>query len=296
VAGAAQLSAAVAQASPQPSFYAREYNNRELVPDHAKFMARWQQASLEARAKLGGYLDRRYGGAPGETIDLFPARNGDGTCLLFIHGGYWRSLDKSDHSFIAPAWVEAGVSVAVVNYDLCPKVTVEAIVRQMLRAARWLWLNAGDYGIDENRLFVSGHSAGGHLTAMMMAALWPIFDRRLPAGLFKGGLAVSGIYDVRPIVEVPWLNVDLKLDEAAARKLSPALLPPATRAPVMTCVGAEESSEFRRQNALLGKRWKDVLAGDIVVPGAHHFSVIDGLGDPSSALFAGARRLMGLAQ
>jgi len=294
------LSARAAQASPQPSpqssLYAREYNNRELVPDHARFIARWQHASAEARASLGGYLDRRYGGAPGETIDLFPARKGDGTCLFFIHGGYWRSLDKSDHSFIAPAWVEAGVSVAVVNYDLCPKVTMESIVRQMLRAARWLWLNAGDYGIDENRLFVSGHSAGGHLTAMMMAALWPIFDRRLPASLFKGGVAVSGIYDLRPIVDVPWLNADLKLDEAAARKLSPAFLPAATRAPVMTCVGADESSEFRRQNALLGERWKGVLAGDLVVPGAHHFSVIDGLGDPSSALFAGARRLMGLAQ
>jgi arylformamidase len=129
---------------------------------------------------------------------------------------------------------------------------------------------------------------------MMMAALWPIFDRRLPGNVFKGALAVSGIYDLRPIVEVPWLNADLKLNEASARKLSPAFLPAATRAPLTTCVGAAESSEFRRQNALLGERWRGVLAGDIVVPGAHHFSVIDGLGDPSSALFAGARRLMGL--
>ena len=290
----AQAAHASAQSTPHSSFYAREYNNRELVPDHAKFIARWQQASADARSKLGGYLDRRYGAAPGETIDLFPARKGDGTCLLFIHGGYWRSLDKSDHSFVAPALVEAGVSVAVVNYDLCPRVRIDDIVRQLLRASRWLWLNAGDYGIDEKRLFVSGHSAGGHLTAMMMAALWPIFDRRLPAGLFKGGLAVSGVYDLRPIVEVPWLNVDLKLDEATARKLSPLFLPPATRAPVMTCVGADESSEFRRQNALLGERWRNVLAGDLVVPGAHHFSVIDGLGDPASALFAGACRLMGV--
>ena len=286
--------AAAEQPSAHSSFYAREYNNRELVPDHARFIARWQQASADARAKLGGYLDRRYGEAPGETIDLFPARNGNGTCLFFIHGGYWRSLDKRDHSFIAPAWVDAGVSVAVVNYDLCPKVSIEEIVRQMLRAARWLWLNAGDYGIDEKRLFVSGHSAGGHLTAMLMAALWPIFDRQLPANLFKGGIAVSGVYDLRPVLEVPWLNVDLKLDEAEARRLSPAFLPPATRAPVLTCVGAEESSEFRRQNALLGERWRSVLVGDIVVPGAHHFSVIDDLGDPASALFAGARRLMGL--
>jgi len=277
------------------SFYAREYNNRELVPEHPQFIARWQTASEKARSALNGYLDRRYGEAPGETIDLFPARQGSGACLLFIHGGYWRSLDKKDFSFLAPAWVEAGVSVAVVNYDLCPKVTIEEIVRQMLNAGRWLWLHAGDYGIDEAQLFVSGHSAGGHLTAMMMAALWPLFDRRLPKSVFKGGLAISGVYDLRPLAQVPWLNADLRLDDTQAQKLSPAFLPAATRAPLVTCVGGDESSEFRRQNALLGERWRGVLAADIPMAGANHFSVIDGLADSSSALFAGARRLMGLA-
>ena len=276
------------------SFFAREYNNRELVPDHPKHFARWQQGSADARAKLNCTLDLRYGSAPGETIDLFPARKGDGSCLVFIHGGYWRSLDKSDFSFIAPAWVEAGVSVAVVNYDLCPKVTIETIVRQMLNAARWLWLRGGDYGIDGRRLYVSGHSAGGHLTAMLMAALWPIFDQRLPADLFKGGLPISGIYDLRPLVQAPWLNADLRLDEPKALKLSPAYLPPTSRAPLMTCVGGDESSEFLRQNALLGARWRKVLAGDIAMPGKNHFSVVDGLADPASPLFAGARRLMGL--
>ena len=278
-----------------PAFLAREYNNRELVPEHSKFFERWTRDSERARAALGGYLDRRYGDAPGETIDLFPARKGNGSCLLFIHGGYWRSLDKRDFSFIAPAWVDAGVSVALVNYDLCPRVTVEEIVRQMLRASRWLWLHAGDFGIDEKRLYVSGHSAGGHLTAMMMAALWPLFDRKLPRTLFRGGLAISGLYDLRPLVQVQWLNTDLRLNEAQARKLSPAFMPAATQAPLVTCVGGGESSEFRRQNALLGERWRGVLAGDVTVPGANHFSVVDGLAEPASALFAGARRLMGLA-
>lgn len=277
-----------------PGLYAREYDNRELVPEHPRFFARWQADSEKARAALNGYLDRRYGPAPGETIDLFPSRKGNGACLFFIHGGYWRALDKKDFSYLAPAWVDAGVSVAVVNYDLCPRVTVEEIVRQMLRASAWLWLHAGDYGIDENHLYVAGHSAGGHLAAMLMAALWPLHDRRLPKRVFQGALAISGIYDLRPLVQVPWLNADLKLDDGRARKLSPAFLPPATKAPLMTCVGGEESSEFRRQNALLGERWHDVLALDIAMPGAHHFSVIDALADPSSALFAGARRLMGL--
>src|SRR5439155_512396 len=137
------------------------------------------------------YLERRYGDMPGETLDLFPARKGDGSCMLFIHGGYWRSLDKRDFSFLAPAWVDAGVSLAVVNYDLCPKVTMEEIVRQMLRASRWLWLHAEEYGMDQDRLYVCGHSAGGHLTAMMMSALWPVFDARLPKDLWKGWLAIS---------------------------------------------------------------------------------------------------------
>ena len=272
------------------------YNNRELVPDHPQYFARWAELSARARSTMTCYLDRRYGEAPGETVDIFPARKGDGSCMMFIHGGYWRALDKKDFSFLAPAWVDAGVSLAVVNYDLCPRVTMEEIVRQMLRASRWLWLHAEDFGMDQDRLYVAGHSAGGHLTAMMMCAQWPAFDRALPKDLWKGGLAISGVYDLRPLLQVEWLNVDLRLDEASALKLSPAFMPPATRAPVMTCVGGDESSEFLRQNALLGSRWRAAFAGDIPMPGRHHFSVIDGLADQKSALFAGARRLMKLDQ
>src|SRR6185436_8113949 len=270
----------------------REYNNLALVPNHGKWVAKWGHDSAQARATMTCHLDQRYGEAPGESMDIFPARKGDGSCMMFIHGGYWRARDKQDFSFLAPAWVSAGVSLAIVNYDLCPAVSVEEIVRQMLRASCWRWLHAEDYGMDEDRLYVSGHSAGGHLTAMMMAALWPAFDARLPKDLFKGGLAISGIYDLRPLVQAAWLNADLHLDEAAALKASPAFLPPATRAPVMTCVGGDESSEFRRQNALLGERWR--IAGDIAMPGTHHFSVLDGLAAPASALFGGARRLMRL--
>jgi arylformamidase len=272
----------------------REYNNRELVPDHAQYFARWAEASARARNTMTCHLDLRYGDMPGETVDLFPARKGDGSCLMFIHGGYWRSLDKSDHSFLAPSWVDAGVSLAVVNYDLCPKVGIEQIVQQMLRASRWLWLHAEAYGMDQDRLYVGGHSAGGHLTAMLMCALYPVFDPRLPKDLWKGGLAISGIYDLRPLIQVDFLQSDLRLDAASALKLSPAFMSPATRAPVMTCVGGEESSEFLRQNALIGERWRAAFAGDIRMPGRHHFSVLDGLADQGSPLFAGARRLMKL--
>ncbi len=116
----------------------------------------------------------------------------------------------------------------------------------------------------------------------------------MPGDLNKGSLAISGVYDMRPLLQVGWLQPDLRLDEVSALRLSPAFLPPATRAPVMTSVGGGESSEFRRQNALLGERWRGAFAGDIAMPGCHHFSVVDGLGVQSSPLFAGARRLMKL--
>ena len=201
-----------------------QYNNRALVPEHPRYFAQWAQTSASARKALAHEPDRRYGDMPGETLDFFPSSRGEGACMMFIHGGYWRSLDKSDFSFLAPAWVDAGVSLAVVNYDLCPKVTIEEIVRQMLRASRWLWLHAGELGVDRERLYLSGHSAGGHLVAMMMAALFPAFDRRLPKDLWKGGLAISGVYDLRPLPQVAFLQSDLRLDAESALRLSPAFL------------------------------------------------------------------------
>jgi arylformamidase len=173
-------------------------------------------------------------------------------------------------------------------------VSIERIVQQMLAASVWLYRHAEQYGMDEDRLYVSGHSAGGHLAAMMLAALWPVVDASLPRNLYKGGLAVSGVYDLRPLVHVDWLRGDLRLDEASAFKASPAYLPPATRAPLALAVGGLESSEFKRQNALLAERWKRVLQEDVAMPGTDHFTVVDGLGDASSPLFAGARRLMKL--
>ena len=275
-------------------FYNREYNARAMVPEHARYFQSWSERSARARATMICYLDREYGPAPGEKLDFFPARKGDGTVLMFIHGGYWRSLDKADFSYLAPVLVDAGVSLAVVNYDLCPRVTVEEIVREMRRASAWLYLHAEEYGADCDRLHVAGHSAGGHLAAMMMCALWPVLDQRLPRDLFKGALAISGLYDLRPIALARFVNADLRLDEAAALKASPAVMPPATRAPVYTCVGGAESSEFKRQNALLAERWRSAVAGDVAMPGHHHFSVVDELANPASALFAGAKRMMKL--
>ena len=278
------------------AFLSREYNNRELFPDHAQHFARWAESSARARSSMTCYLDRTYGDSPGETLDIFPSRKGDGSALMFIHGGYWRSLDKRDFSFLAPAWVDAGVSLVVVNYDLCPKVTIERIVQQMLAASVWLYRHAEQYGMDEERLFVSGHSAGGHLAAMMLAALWPVVDASLPKNLYKGAIAVSGVYDLRPLVGIDWLKNDLRLDEPAAFKVSPAFLPPATRAPLALAVGGLESSEFKRQNGLLAARWKPVVQDSLTLAGRDHFTVVDELAEPHSKLFAASRRVMGLGR
>ncbi|MFN3567075.1 MAG: alpha/beta hydrolase [Burkholderiaceae bacterium] len=273
-------------------FCEREYNARAAIPDHPQIFARWAEQAAATRRLRPCLVDLPYGESSAEKLDLFPARNDNAPLLVFIHGGYWRSLDKSDFSWVASPFVNHGIAVALPNYGLAPKVALEDIVRQTLRALAWLYRNADQYGFDPNRIYVSGHSAGAHLTAMTMAALWDVYAPDLPRNLVKGGLAISGLYDLEPLVHAPFVNVDLKLDVARARRLSPAYMPPATRAPLYTAVGALESSEFRRQNALIGRRWSANLVRDVPMPGCNHLTVCDELASPASPLFDAAIELV----
>jgi len=270
------------------------YNNRAAVPDHPKFFARWGERSAAARRSLRCYLDVPYGTHAMEKMDIFPGEGRGRALLMFIHGGYWRALDKQDHSFLAPELVKRGVTVAVPNYALCPAVTIAEIVRQMLQACAWLWRNGGHFGAPYGNLYVSGHSAGGHLTAMMMAALWPAFAGDLPKAVVSGGLAISGVYDLREIPNVPSINGDVRLKPAEAWQVSPMAYPPATGAPLYLAAGGKELPPFVDQNKAFGERWKKVLAQDIPCPDDHHFSILEKLADPSSALFKGAMRMMKL--
>ena len=270
------------------------YNNRAAVPDHPQYFARWAEKSAAARKSLRSYLDVPYGTHAMEKMDIFPAQGRGRALLMFIHGGYWRALDKKDHSFVAPELVKRGVTVAVPNYALCPAVTIADIVRQMLQACAWLWCNGGHFGAPYGNLYVSGHSAGGHLTAMMMAALWPAFARDLPKAVVSGGLAISGVYDLRDIPNVPSINGDVRLKPAEAWQVSPMAYPPATGAPLYLAAGGKELPPFVDQNKAFGERWKKVLAQDIPCPDDHHFSILEKLADPSSALFKGAMRMMKL--
>jgi len=270
----------------------REYNARASIPDHPQIFARWAEQGAQARRRRAGLIDVPYGDDEGERLDFFPTMNRSSPLLVFIHGGYWRSLDKSDFSWIAPPFLDAGIAVAFLNYGLAPRVRVEDMVRQQLGALAWLYVRAEDLGFDRGRIVVGGHSAGGHLTAMMLAAQWPAFDPALPSDLVKAGVAISGLFDLEPLVPLPFINTDLQLDVATARKVSPVHLPPATGAPLLTAVGALESDEFKRQSQLIHTAWPHVAREELEVAGANHLTVCDALADPGSALFRAALDLV----
>lgn len=255
-----------------PSWYEQEYNPRLTVPDATKYFQRWAEESARARALLSYLPDLRYGPGEKETLDLFPAVNSP-FLLIFFHGGYWRAFDKTDFSWIAVPLIEAGVSVAIVNYALCPSVTLPEIADQCRRAVAWLYTNMFQYGI--NVPFVlSGHSAGGHLVAELFSTNWESYC--IPPEAFAGGIAISGLFDLEPLLNVS-VNTDIRLTKQVAREMSPAYKKPWLQAPLVVAVGAFESSEFHRQSKLLVERWPGIARGPVVVPGAHHFNVLEAL-------------------
>src|SRR3984893_4836860 len=268
------------------AFAEREYNLRAAFPDHLQWFARWADDSERSRASMRVVRDVRYGRGPKQIVDLFPAEHPRGV-LLFIHGGYWRALDKDDHSFIAPPFVAEGIGVAVVNYDLCPGVRIAHIVEQCRQAVDWLTREGESHGVPAQRLIVGGHSAGGHLTAMMFATDWKA--RGTSAGAIVAGVSISGVFDLEPLVNVS-LNSDLGLDPQSARELSPIHLDPRLDVPLLLAAGADETSEFIRQSRGLWQRWPRCRPrkrdGPLFVSGKHHFSVLSEFADPQSELFA----------
>jgi len=270
--------------NPDADYYTRQFNARLLVPEHPIIFTRWKKDSLRVRRTSAGLFDLAYGEAPGERLDFFPARGSAAPLLVFIHGGWWRSLDKSDFSFIAPAYTAAGFNVALTNYTLAPHASLADIVREQLRAIAWLYRHAEQYDFDPNRIVVAGHSAGGHLGAMLMAAHWPVFGADLPRDLIKGAVLLSGIFDLEPVRHAGFVNDDLKLTESDVGMLSPAWLPQAHPTPFVTAYGALESDEFRLQTELIGRQWKSTLQAELALPGLNHLTVCDAFGDAGHAL------------
>jgi len=236
-----------------------------------------------------------YGTHETERLDLFLPHRPSRALLLFIHGGYWRALDKRDFSFVAPAFTRAGVTVAVANYALCPAVEVRDIVLQMVQACAWLYRNGANFGAPRGSLHVCGHSAGGHLAAMMLACEWPRHATDLPTKVVQGALAISGLYDLRDIVKVPSLNGEVRLTAKSALPVSPAFLPPATDAPFYMAVGEKETGGFHIQQDLMRGRWASVLKQEVLSAGSNHFGVLEALLEEGSPVHAAALRMMDLA-
>jgi arylformamidase len=276
----------------QKTDYDLLYNPRRTVSGYEEIFDRWERDSERARARLDCYLDVPYGAAETETLDLFRAKGASRGLLMYVHGGYWRSLDKKRFSFIATALVESGVTVAVPNYALCPSVQVADIVMQMVQASAWLYRNGTNFGAPAGQIALCGHSAGGHLAAMMFACDWPEYSPDLPKRLVSGALSISGLYDLTEIVKVPSINGDVRLTEKAALKVSPAFLPPATDARLYTAVGTEENEGFHIQKRLIAEKWARVHRADIPCPGRNHFTVLDELCDPGTRLFKSVLELM----
>jgi arylformamidase len=288
---------------PDAAWLDRQYNNRALVPDHARHFAEWAAASRRARESLPAMLDVRYGHGDGETLDIFPAARVPGRppapVLVFIHGGYWRSLDKSDHSFLAPAFVEQGACVVMPNYALCPAVTIPDITLQMVRALAWVYRHIAVHGGDPERITVVGHSAGGHLAAMLLACQWPQVGAELPDALVNNALSISGLYDLEPLRQTPFLMDSLRLTPAQVRKASPALLPAPVllegRGQLYTVAGGDESDEFLRHNRLIQSAWgEDNVPVCEALAGLNHFSVLETMAQPGQRLHALTNELLGL--
>ncbi len=265
--------------------YEAEYNLRARVPEHPEIFARWAREAEDYRAetlKRGrAELGLSYGDTPRQFIDLFLPETGNTAPLaMFIHGGYWRSFDPSSYSQMARGLNGRGVAVAVVGYDLCPIVTVADIIEQIRRACIFLWQRFGQ------RMLVTGHSAGGQLAAAMVATDWHALYPKAPADLAPAGYAISGVFDLTPLLNVG-TNQDLRLDAEEARRVSPLFWPvPAGRA-LDAVVGDLETSEFKRQSQAMAQAWRQAKAETRYAefPG-NHFTVIDALADPASVMVA----------
>jgi len=265
-----------------PEFVEREYNNRALVRDYQRYFDRWTRDSEFVRATLSGKLDLAYGPDARHRIDLFPAGPRSLGTLVFIHGGYWRSLDKDMFSWIAAAWNAAGVGVALPRYRLSPAVRIEEIVDDAIAATHWLCANGAAHGMNVDRVVLSGHSAGGHLTAAIMAA--PREKLAFDPARIVGAVPVSGVFDFEPL-RLFSFNSDFRLDPAAVARLALADKRPTIPAPMVVAAGADESSEFRRQSTLLAQAWKPQVEALMLLPGLNHFSVVDAMAERGAPLY-----------
>lgn len=269
--------------------YEAEYNNRLRVPEHPAILEGWERNAAAYR-EAHPPVSLRYGAGERHLVDLFhPAsRKADAALVVLVHGGYWRALDRSAFSHLAGGLNRRGIEVAVPGYDLCPAVRIGDIVEQLRSACRML-------AQDGRRLVVAGHSAGGHLAACMLATDWRALDPALPDHAVEAAYAISGLFDLQPLVATT-MNEALRLDPVEARRVSPLFWPPPAGTRLDAVVGADESSEFIRQSRIIAERWgaAGVETRHEAIPGADHFTVVAPLAEPESTMTRRVAELAGL--
>jgi arylformamidase len=267
--------------------YEVEYNNRARVPENPAIIAGWaRDANAYREARHGRWHVIPYDRGARNGIDFFSG-DGTGPIVVFIHGGYWQALDSSFFSHLAGGLNAHGIDVAIPSYDLCPSVSVGDIIRQMQTASREL----AKLG---RPLVVSGHSAGGHLAACLLATDWRALDASLPEGLVTAAYAISGLFDLNPLVGTS-INTALKLDDPAARAASPLFWKPPARGTLDAVVGGNESAEYFRQSLTIVDVWgaAGVVTRFAAIPDANHFTAIAPLADPGSSMVSRLRELAG---
>ncbi|HRK24286.1 MAG TPA: alpha/beta hydrolase [Beijerinckiaceae bacterium] len=270
-------------------WFEQQYNPRLTVTDVQGIFDRWTAVSAATRKGRPCRLDLPYGPHPREVIDLFPADRPRGA-LVFLHGGYWRALSTKEHSFVAPAWLEAGFSVFLVNYPLCPQVTIKDIVASCRRAMATLWPMLGE--AERRHVLVAGHSAGGYLAAAMAATDWAAPG--LPAVALSGALSLSGVFDLPPLLNTS-MNELIRLTPETARDWSLTRAAPATTVPLSLALGADEPGEFHRQSFALAEAWHMPAGSVQALAGHNHFTIVEDFADPAGRSFALAMQRVGLA-
>jgi arylformamidase len=268
--------------------YEFEYNNRARIPEYREIVARWQATSAVDRNAARAALDQPYGDGERQRYDVFHAGPADAPLIVYIHGGYWQMGSRQDTAFIARALTAAAIDVAVPSYTLCPQASVMQIIDELRRCVAALWTRTG------KRPIVVGHSAGGHLAAALLATDWGRMPG-VPADLVRAGCAISGVFELAPLIATT-INAAMRLDPQTALDASPLLwAPPPPGRVLVAAVGGDETPEFHRQSRAVTERWgrAGVATEFLAIAGANHFTIVDELTRPDSALFA---RVVALAR
>lgn len=262
-----------------------QYNTRLQVPDYADYFDRWEKQSRQTSEHNTVLRDIPFGDHPKERLDIFPSNIHHSKTLVFIHGGYWHLLDKSIFHFLAEHFLKYNITTVFVNYPLAPQSSIDEIVSSCRRALRWIHDNIKFYNGDPGELYLMGHSAGGHLTSMLLVGEETKFVR--------AAISLSGIFRLEPVM-LSYLNHSIGMDRENAMKNSPVFLSPANDCSLLLVTGTDESDEFKDQSEELYQCWKSKSGNTelLMVPQKNHYSILDAVIEKDSVLRAAIIHMM----